>query len=138
MNIDEAFRLADEQGLDVAVVGKGDIPVCKLLDYEKHIYELKKQAKKQKANQSVLKEIRLTPQIAANDLKIKAKTASRILGEGDKLRIEIMYRGRMARLVNEGAEKLERFESLVEHPHKVANKPKVENNRVYMIIEPIK
>ena len=134
----EAFRLADDMGLDLVMVNNGDVPICKLMDYEKHCYEVKKQAKKQKANRSSLKELKIGPGIADNDLRIKAKNASRILGDGDKLKVEITYKGRLIRLISDGINKLNEFSSMVEYPHTVPNPPKIEGNRVYMVIAPTK
>lgn len=149
MATDEARRIARERGYDlVEVASDARPPVCKLLDYGKYKYDLKKKQKKVKAKQHAqqVKEIRLRPRTDIHDLMTKLKKAKEMLAQGDKVLVTIFFRGReMARkdlgrqLMAKIKEELEEF-SRVEHdttmtgprmqatllpkPVKVAEKPK--------------
>lgn len=139
----EAQKLADEQGLDlICISNHGDIPVVKIGDYNKFIYEKQKKEKenkkKAKLNSQELKEIQISDSIAENDLKTKAKNIDRILKEGDKVKLSIRYKGRMARYVSEGIEKVENLEQLVTYKHKIDKPAKIEGNTVSMVVSPLK
>lgn len=132
-----ALSLANEQELDLVEVGKdGDMSVCKIIDYSKYIYDLEKKNKQQNKNRVELKEIRLRPNIADNDLKIKAKSASRIIEDGDRVKVSVIYKGRENRYISGGIQKLNIFNSMVDFSHTIETVPKVDANRVYMIISP--
>lgn len=139
MTRNEAISLADSQGIDLVQLStnKGQA-VCKLMDYKKYLYDQKKREHQNSSkNKQELKEVRMNDGTAENDLKTKAKTVSRILHEGDKVKVMVTYKGRMIRLAEErGIDKLNAFETLVEEPHIIDAKPKIEGNRVYMILSP--
>ena len=101
MATDEARRIARERGYDlVEVASDARPPVCKLLDYGKYKYDLKKKQKKVKAKQheQQVKEIRLRPRTDTHDLMTKLKKAREMLAQGDKVLVTIFFRGReMAR-----------------------------------------
>lgn len=139
----EALRLADEQGLDlICVSDHGEIPVVKIGDYNKFIYEKQKKEKenkkKAKMNSQELKEIQISDSIAENDLKTKAKNIDRILKEGDKVKLVIKYKGRMARYVSEGVERIEALEQMVTFKHRIDKPAKIEGNTVSMVVSPLK
>ena len=139
----DALRDAEEQGLDlICINNSGDIPVVKIGDYNKFLYEKQKKEKENKKrakmNSQELKEIQISDSIAENDLKIKAKNIDRILKEGDKVKLSIRYKGRMARYVSEGVEKIEELEQLVTFKHKIDKPAKIEGNTVSMVISPLK
>jgi len=97
LKIGEANRLAMEAGLDlVEIVPTADPPVCKIIDYGKYKYELSKKEKIQKKKQHVIhvKEIRLSPKIEQHDVDFKIKHARNFLEQGDKVKLNIVFKGR--------------------------------------------
>ena len=97
MNTDDAFRLAEEAGLDLVEVSPmANPPVCKILDFGKYRYEMEKKQKEAKKNQTVtkLKEVRMQSKIADNDINTKSKAISEFLGEGNKVKVSIRFKGR--------------------------------------------
>lgn len=140
MDTSEALELASEQELDLVVVNdRGDYPFVKIMDYSKYLYEQKKKQKKNiQKNRVEVKEIRLSPTIAENDLKVKAKTADRILTDGDKLIVTIKYPGRMVKIINQGAARLEEFSSLISTKFKVEKPARINGYSVSMTLVPLK
>ena len=97
MSVMEACRLADEASLDLVEVSpNANPPVCKILNYGKYRYELEKKTREAKKNQVVvkIKEIRMQPKIEAHDLETKSKAIAEFLGEGNKVKVSIRFRGR--------------------------------------------
>ena len=97
MNTYDAFRLAEEAGLDLVEVSPmANPPVCKILDFGKYRYEMEKKQKEAKKNQAVtkLKEVRMQSKIADNDINTKSKAISEFLGEGNKVKVSIRFKGR--------------------------------------------
>lgn len=143
MTLDEAIRLADETGEDVVMVNNSrDIPVVKIMEYSKYLYDKKKKEKdnrkKSRMSSQDTKEIRISDSIAENDIMVKAKNVDRILKDGDKVKITIRYKGRLIRQINEGPEKIKHLVSKVTEEFKVDKEPKIEGNIVSMIIAPSK
>ncbi len=97
LKIGEANRLALEAGLDlVEIVPTADPPVCKIIDFGKYKYELSKKEKTQKKKQHVIhvKEIRLSPKIEQHDIEFKIKHARSFIEQGDKVKFNIVFKGR--------------------------------------------
>lgn len=139
VTLEEALNMAEQQELDlVQMSSNGSLAVCKIMDYKKYEYEQKKKERKNTKVKQELKEVRFNDGIADNDLRIKAKTANRIIEEGDKVKVTIIYKGRLISFINRGIAKLNNFETLVEPNHTVDVPPRIEGNRVYMIISPKK
>jgi len=97
--LQEALRIAEERGLDlVEIVPNANPPVCKLLDYGKFLYELKKKEKearkKQKEHSMEVKDMNLSLRIDEHDLRVKLKHMREFLEDGDKVRVRIRFRGR--------------------------------------------
>ena len=95
--IDEALRKAEDQGLDlVEVAAKGDPPVCKILDYGKFKYESQKKKNEARKKQRTIevKEIKMRPGIDVHDYDVKMRAARKFLGEGDKVKLTMRFRGR--------------------------------------------
>lgn len=139
----EAIKLAEQTDEDVICINsKSEIPVVKIGNYEKFLYEKEKKAKenKKKARQKsqVLKEIKMGDSIAEHDMKIKAKNVSRILKEGNKVSLVITYKGRGMRLIGQGADKLYKVIEFVDTEFKIDSEPKIDGNKVYMVISPKK
>ena len=105
---EEALRLAKEHGLDlVLITNKTDPPVCKLVDYGKFLYQQKKKEKKAKISQ--VKGVRLRFNISPHDIETKAKQAKNFLEKGDKIKVEMILRGREKALSNFARNKIEKF-----------------------------
>lgn len=143
MSAEAAKAEAEKQGLDLVVVNEKDgKTMVKILDYSKYKYEKAKQnkenKKKQRLNTQSLKEIQISDAIAQHDLEIKAKNIDRILSDGDKVQISIKYKGRAIRNIKQGPEKLQQLVNLVTVKHKIDKTPKIEGNRVIMVISPVK
>lgn len=97
METSKALSLAAEQGLDLVEINPTSRPpICKIMDYGKHKYDLAKKQKEQKARQKEieLKEVRLTLKISDHDLSYKAKQAREFFDKGDKVRVSLRLRGR--------------------------------------------
>lgn len=93
--LDEAIAKAKEKGLDlIQVTEKLDPPVCKIMDYGKHLYNLKKKEKSSHPKGGDLKRVRLTFNISDHDLETRVRQASKFLKSGDKIMIEMRLKGR--------------------------------------------
>ena len=138
MSLDKALELAAKSKNNLVAMNNDEKPVCKIMNYGKYLYEQQKKAKMSKASKVELKEVRFNPVIAEHDLEVKAKTASRILSEGDKVKVTVQYRGRMARLVDNGIELLHSFEAMIDSPHKIDKPAKIEGNRATIVLVPTK
>jgi len=143
MKLTDAIALAESTNKDVILLSnKGEIPVVKIGDYNKFIYEKQKKEKENKKkarlNSQETKEIRISDAIAQHDLEIKAKNVDKILHNGDKVMLVIRYRGRSVKFIEEGPSKLAHLEGLITTDHKIERTPKIEGNRVYMVVAPCK
>jgi len=95
--IEKALQIANERSLDLVEVASGSTPpVCRLLDYGRYRYEQTKKERKARKSQKgiVLKEIRIRPRMKEHDLETKIKTARKLLEEGDKVKLFVVFRGR--------------------------------------------
>ena len=137
----KALALADELELDlVEISAKADPPVCKILDYQKYLYQQKKKAKEMKSNsaKNVLKEIRFGPNTDEHDFQFKLKHAQEFLQEGSKVKATIFFRGRSIQFAEQGEKQLLRFAVELEEFGRAENMPVLEGKRMTMIIAPIK
>ena len=137
----KALALADELELDlVEISAKADPPVCKILDYQKYLYQQKKKAKEMKSNSAkiVLKEIRFGPNTDEHDFQFKLKHAQEFLQEGSKVKATIFFRGRSIQFAEQGEKQLLRFAVELEDSGRAENMPVLEGKRMTMIIAPIK
>lgn len=139
INLEKALQLAWERHLDlIQVTEKVEPPVCKIMDYGKYLYQEKKKekaaTKKQKGGE--LKGIRLTFNISQHDLETKARQAEKFLKVGDKVRIEMILRGREKALGNFAKEKINKFLETLQnfYPYKVERELKREPRGFSMII----
>ena len=97
MSSQEALNMADEQGLDLVKISPNAVPpVCKLMDYGKYRFEQTKREKEARKNQHVveIKEIRMSPSIDVNDFNVKMRNAVKFLGEGNRVKVTVRFRGR--------------------------------------------
>lgn len=139
--IAKALQMADELGLDlVEISAKVDPPVCKILDYQKYLYQQKKKAKEMKSNAAkvVIKEIRFGPNTDEHDFQFKLKHAQEFLQEGSKVKATIFFRGRSIMFKDQGEKQLLRFAVELEEFGRAENMPVLEGKRMTMMIAPIK
>ena len=140
-SIGKAMTLADELGLDlVEISAKADPPVCKILDYQKYIYQQQKKAKEMKANAAkvVIKEIRFGPNTDEHDFQFKLKHAKEFLQEGSKVKASIFFRGRSIQFADQGEKQLLRFAVELEEYGRAENMPVLEGKRMIMMLAPVK
>lgn len=138
--IAKALRLADELELDlVEISAKADPPVCKILDYQKYLYQQKKKAKEMKSNASkvVIKEIRFGPNTDEHDFQFKLKHAMEFLQEGAKVKSSVFFKGRSIVYADQGEKLLLRFAVELEEYGRAEQMPKLEGKRMIMMIAPL-
>ena len=139
--IAKAMQMADELELDlVEISAKADPPVCRILDYQKYLYQQRKKAKEMKQNASkiVIKEIRFGPNTDEHDFQFKLKHAQEFLSEGSKVKASIFFRGRSIMFADQGEKQLLRFAVELEEYGRAENMPKLEGKRMTMMIAPVK
>ncbi|MFC4367703.1 translation initiation factor IF-3 [Citroniella saccharovorans] len=135
--INKALDLAADAGLDlVEVAPNAKPPVCKIIDYGKHKYEMLKKEKESKKKQNIIniKEIRMTPNIERHDLQTKANSAIKFLQNGDRLKISVRFRGREMDRTDSGKEVLDDFYELVKDYGEIDKKPKLEGRFMTMYV----
>ena len=136
--IAKALKLADELELDlVEISAQADPPVCKILDYEKFLYQRKKKAKEMKSNASKVV-IRFGPNTDEHDFQFKLKHAREFLQEGSKVKASIFFRGRSIMFKDQGEKQLLRFAVELEELGHAENMPVLEGKRMTMMIAPNK
>jgi translation initiation factor IF-3 len=137
--LQDALRMAQEQELDLVEISpQADPPVCKIIDYNKFLYEKKKKEKEMKAKSksAEVKEIRFTPGTDDHDFDFKAKHAENFLREGNKVKAYVQFKGRAIMFKERGELLLLKFaERLVEFGQPEAL-PKMEGKRMLMIFAP--
>ncbi len=135
----KAMELAKEQNLDlVEIVPNSKPPVCRVVDYSKFKYELKKKQKELKAKQTktVIKEIRFGPQTDDHDFDFKLKHAESFLKENSKVKAYVQFIGRQIVFKNQGFELLDRFVKGLEEVGKPEAPPKLEGKRLIVMLAP--
>ena len=136
---ERALSKAEDMGLDLVEISpNADPPVCRIVDYQKFLYQLKKKEKENKANavKTVVKEIRFGPQTDEHDYQFKLKHAQNFLKEGNKVKASVFFRGRSIMFKEQGEELLARFIADLEDLAKVDNTPKLEGKRMIVNISP--
>ena len=140
-SIHEALKLAEEQELDlIEISSTAQPPVCKILDYQKFLYQQKKRQKEQKAKAAkvVVKEIRFGPQTDDHDYNFKLKPAQEFLKEGAKVKAYVFFRGRSILFKEQGEVLLLRFANDLEEIGKLEQMPVLEGKRMTIMMSPKK
>ncbi len=141
MSSEKALELAYDQGLDLVMMASAaNPPVCKIMDYGKFRFERDKREKEAKKKQQTieLKEIQLSYRIETHDFETKVKHALRFLGDGNKVRVVMKFKGREMSHVNMGREVLERFEAACAESGTVEKRPVLDGRFMSMVISPVK
>jgi translation initiation factor IF-3 len=137
--IKEALRMADEMELDLVEVSpNANPPVCKIIDYQKFLYQQKKKQKELKAKSAkiVVKEIRFGPYTDDHDYNFKLKHAQKFLQDGAKVKAYVYFKGRSIVYNEDGHAILDRFAHDLEEIGKVEQPPKLEGKRMIMLVAP--
>ncbi|MDE7146289.1 MAG: translation initiation factor IF-3 [Duncaniella sp.] len=140
-SIQEALKIADGLGLDLIEISPtAQPPVCKILDYQKFLYQQKKRQKEQKAKATkvVVKEIRFGPQTDDHDYNFKLKHAIGFLQEGAKVKAYVFFKGRSILFKEQGEVLLLRFANDLEEYGKVDQMPVLEGKRMIIMLSPKK
>lgn len=137
MTVRDALAMAEEAQLDlVEVAPTAKPPVCRIMNYGKFRYEQQKRNKEAKKKQKVvaLKEVKLRPHIEDHDFYVKMKNAQKFLGEGNKVKVTIMFRGRELSHPELGQNVLVRFAKELEEVALVEKAAKIEGRNMTMIL----
>ena len=141
VSIQEALRLAEENEADLVEISPNAVPpVCRIIDYSKFLYQLKKKQKELKAKQVKVevKEIRFGPQTDDHDYNFKLKHAIEFLKDGDKVKAYVFFKGRSILFKEQGEVLLLRFANDLEEYGKVDQMPVLEGKRMTIFISPKK
>jgi len=139
--INDAQRVADEQGLDlVEIAPDADPPVCRVMDYGKFKYDQAMKAKQARKNQTriEIKEMKFRPKIDTGDYETKKKHIVRFLSGGAKVKVTIMFRGREMAHPDLGLNILEKLADDLKGEAIIENQPKLEGRNMFMLIAPLK
>ncbi|WP_455231696.1 translation initiation factor IF-3 [Geopseudomonas aromaticivorans] len=141
VSIAEAIQAAEEAKLDlVEIVADAVPPVCRIMDYGKHLFEKKKQAAEAKKNQkqSQVKEVKFRPGTEEGDYQVKLRNLVRFLVDGDRAKVSLRFRGREMAHQELGMELLKRVENDLAEYGAVEQHPKMEGRQLIMVIAPKK
>ena len=135
-----ALQMASNANLDLVLISpNASPPVAKIMDYGKYRYEQQKREKEAKKKQKIIqvKEIRLTPSIEEHDVEVKTKNTIKFLQEGDKVKVNMRFRGRERGRTERGVELMELFAKKVEDFGNPEKKAAFEGRNLVMIIAPL-
>ena len=134
----EAQAAAEAAGMDLVMMAENDPPVCKIMDYGKHVFESKKQkaAQRKRAKRTQIKEMKFRPGTEEGDYQVKLRNLVRFLENGDKAKVTLRYRGREMAHQEIGMELLKRVEADLVELGSVEQFPKMEGRQLTMVIAP--
>ena len=139
--IEEARSVAAEVKLDLVLISPdAEPPVCKVMDYGKYLFDLKKQkaANKKKQRRTQVKEIKFRPGTEEGDYRVKLRNLIRFLEDGDKAKVSLRFRGREMAHQHLGQELMDRVREDLAEYGTVEQEPKMEGRQIVMILTPIK
>ncbi len=135
----EALARAYGVGLDLLEISpNAEPPVCKILDYGKFKYEQQKKRNEARKKQKVIeiKEVKVRPNIDENDYQVKMRAMKTFIGEGDKVKVTLRFRGREMAHQDLGIKVLERIRTEMDEAAKVEQMPRLENRQMVMVLAP--
>lgn len=135
----EALKMADDMDLDLVEISpNAEPPVCRIIDYQKFLYQQKKKQKEMKANavKVVVKEIRFGPQTDDHDYEFKLRHAKEFLSEGSKVKAYVFFKGRSILFKEQGEILLLRFANDLEELARVDQLPRLEGKRMILMLSP--
>jgi translation initiation factor IF-3 len=139
--IEEALKSAEEADLDLVCISPNpDNPVCRVMDYNKFLFEKGKREKeaKKKQKETELKEVGLKLTTDVHDVEVKRKMVVKFLSAGDRVKVNIRFRGREMAFQNKGFEVLDTFAQSVTEYGSVDRPPKLEGRNMVMYLSPAK
>lgn len=137
LSLDQALNMAEDQDLDLVKISpNANPPVCKIMDYGKFRYEQTKREKEAKKNQRVveIKEIRMSPGIDTHDFEVKLRNAQKFLGEGNRCKVTVRFRGREMAHTNIGKDLLMRFAEECTELATMDKSPKLEGRHMSIFL----
>lgn len=135
----EALRLAEEKDLDLVLVSeKADPPVCRIMDYGKFKFEKEKKEReaRKKQHTAEIKEVKFRYNIGEHDYNVRLRSAQQFLGDGDKVKATVMFRGREAQHAELGEELLHRLFKDLQEVAEMQQPPQKEGRNITMILSP--
>jgi translation initiation factor IF-3 len=135
------MELAAEAGMDLVEISpNNNPPICKILDLGKYKYQAQKKASEQRKKQKVqeVKEIKMRPNIDTHDYETKMKAVVKFLGEGDKVKVTLRFRGREMAHLELGMDLLNKVKEDIAEISKVESHPKLEGRQMMMVVTPAK
>lgn len=137
----DALKIAEENGMDLVMVSPtANPPACKIMDYNKFLYEHAKKQKEAKKNQKVveIKEIRLSATIEEHDIDIKCNNAKKFLEDGNKVKVSIRFKGRQNNYTNLGSKVFNTFIAKLDNLAVIEKSAQLEGKNMFMVISPKK
>ena len=137
--IERAREISLEAGLDLVEISpNSEPPVCKILDFGRYKYQAQKKAAEARKKQKTIeiKEIKMRPNIDVHDYDVKMRSIHRFLGEGDKVKVTMRFRGREMAHQELGMQVLDRVRGDLEELAKVEQMPKMEGRQMIMVVSP--
>lgn len=143
MNVPDALRLAENAGLDlIEIAPTAKPPTCKIMDYGKYKYELKKKTVQARKNQTVItiKEVQIRPRTDQHDLETKLRHARKFLLEGDKVKVNLRFSGREMAHQEIGIQLLKKVEEALKDISVVETHPRLEGRQMFILLngDPVK
>lgn len=141
ISLADALSMAQKVGLDlVEVAPNSDPPVCRVMDYGKYRYQQNKKLQDAKKSQTIIqvKEIRIRPKTEEHDLETKIKHIKKFLGQGDKVKVAMMFRGREIAYTEIGRKMMEEIKAALEGISAIDQQPRLEGRNMIMIVAPPK
>ncbi len=139
VSLNEALKIAADLGMDLVEISPGaNPPVCRVIDYNKFLYEEKKKKKemKAKAKTSEVKEIRFTPNTDDHDFDFKVKHAEKFLEDGNKVKAHVQFKGRAIMFKERGELLLLKFADILKDVSALEGLPKLEGKRMQVMLAP--
>ena len=141
VSIEDALAAAEDAKVDLVLIAPdADPQVCKIMDYGKHVFDLKKQkaANKKKQRRVHVKEIKFRPGTEEGDYQVKLRNLIRFLTDGDKAKVSLRFRGRELAHQHLGQELIERIKDDLSDYGTVEQEPKMEGRQIVMVLAPVK
>lgn len=141
LTLEEALAKAEEVGFDlVEVSSSGDTPVCKIMDYGKYRYKQNKKMHDARKSQTIIqvKEIKLKPKTEDHDVQVKMKHIRKFLGNHDKVKVSMMFRGREIAFTDIGRKLMEKIRNELANDCIIDQEPRLEGRNMVMILSPKK
>jgi translation initiation factor IF-3 len=137
----EALKIARNQGVDLVQIvdARGNNQaVCRIIEYNRYLFEEEKKKKEHAGNKSVLKSIRISPNIGDHDMEVKAKQAHQFLSNNNRVQVFLFFKGREIAFKDQGKLALLKLAQMVEEVGKVEALPTLEGKRMQIMISPKK